>query len=91
MVSLNDIYETKSILYSEKDMSGLIEILSKQNIQANDNYDRTIMINCEEDHDIHKSMNKAIKKWMKGHKLTCPTYYLYNVLPVTQNEFIIRI
>ena len=89
MISIQTIYENKSLVYSKDDFSGLIHNLAKQNIHAVDNYDRTILITYEES-DLLEKINKAMSKWIHN-ELTCPMYYLYSILPLNQTSFIIRI
>lgn len=89
MISLQTVYENKSLVYSKDDFSGLIHNLAKQNIHAIDNYDRTLLITYTES-DLNDKLNKAINKWMHN-EITCPMYYLYSILPLNKNNFIIRI
>ncbi len=90
MISVEELYENKSAVCAKDDFSGLINCLSKQNISAVDNYDRTILVYCSNE-NIVASIDAAIVNWMRGYKLTCSPQYLYNILPLAKNQFIIRI
>ena len=85
---LKDLYINKSKLLAKEDFSGLINILKDNDIAAIDNYDRTIAVNCNND-IINDIMNKAILLWVDDN-ITCPAEFLYNVLPLSNNRFIIQ-
>ncbi len=88
MITLNDIYKTKSSIHSREDFSELITILSNNNIIVNNNHGRTILISCSKD-KINEYMDNAINNWIGD--IDCPPYYLYNILPINDDKFIIQI
>lgn len=84
-----DLYSNKLKILSKDDFSGLINILNQNNINAIDNYDRTIAVDCNNE-ALNDILNKAILTWIDD-SLTCPTEFLYNVFPINDNKFIIHI
>lgn len=84
-----DLYSNKLKILSKDDFSGLINILNQNNINAIDNYDRTIAVDCNNE-VLNDILNKAILTWVDD-SLTCPIEFLYNVFPINDSKFIIHI
>lgn len=93
MISLNEIYDTKYNLGSKEDLSGLVTCLNNQDpdMSITDNYDRTILVNCNSKQELEPKLGKAITKWVGKNNITCPAEYLYTVFPLNATQFIVRI
>ena len=90
MITARQMYENKSLLCNKEDFSELIIQLEKHHIHAVDNYDRTILVNCDLE-SLDSVMEKSIKRWVRPSELTCSTNYLFTVMPLNKQQCIIRI
>ena len=96
MTTTREIYKHKAVIGSRDDFDNLIGIMKKQDptIIVEDNYDRTLLVSCKQKHDLVRfetTFEKCLKSWLGVDSISCPTKYLYNALPISESNFVLRI
>lgn len=96
MSSVKEIYNNKAIIGSKDDFGLLIHIMEMNNpsIKVTDNYDRTLLVSFNDSSDVpnfESTFANSIDTWLGGETITCPIKYVYNLLPLSATQFILRI
>ncbi len=95
MTTVKEIYKNKAIIGQRDDFNNLIQKINKEEPELNmvDNYDRTILLSYKNKETIERFQDvfsKVLNSWLEE-DVTCPIQYTYNILPLNQNQCLLRI
>ena len=97
MVNIKDIYDSKALIRHKGDISDFINIMHSNNpdFKLVNNYDRTLLVSCNGNKsrdEFEIAFCECIKSWLgEDCPITCQISYVYNILPLTATQFILRI
>ena len=96
MSILIKIYDNKALLGSRDDFENLINLIKNNDPTVDDitdNYDRTLLVKFNTPYNreqFERTLCHSVQSWLNT-DITVPTKYIYNMLPLTQSQFILRI
>ena len=96
MSFVKEIYDNKALLGAKDNFDTLIDIMESNNpnIKVTDNYDRTLLVQFNDASNIpgfDAILAESISSWVGEQSITCPIKYVYNLLPLSATQFILRI
>jgi len=94
-MTLKEIYDMKLSIRCNEDVSDLAEKISDNNpeLYITNNFDRTFLLSYERQDIFSRFSNTitdSLESWI-GTKLPCPVKYAYTLLPLNQNQCILKI
>ena len=95
-ITNDSIYNSRSIIRIEYDISNLNKILKKQGLELVDNNDHTYELLTDKEYNIDNYkdiLNKGLDKWLSRSKkkIKCSYDNIYNILPLKDDKILIRI
>ena len=95
MTTVREIYDNKTIIGQRDDFDNLIRSINEEeaDLVITDNYDRTLTLNFSDDNQVQRFQDvfgRALQSWLER-EITCPIQYVYNLLPLNQNQSLLRI
>ena len=97
MLTVKEIYNNKALIGGMDSIDKLIEILPGMDdgiLSVENNYDRTLLVSCSDNNsmdDFNSIFGRTLEKWLGKDRITCPIKYTYNLLPINNTQFILRI
>ena len=87
MSNFKQIFNERISMLSKnpEDLVGILSSLDS-NLDMTYNDDRTILINGSNNTD---TINTAINKW--AGELTCPTHMIYDILPLSEDTYLLKV
>ena len=95
MIRAKEIYDNKMQIAYREDFDNFIDIMKANDpeISMSENFDRTMLVqfdNSEVKDMFQETLSKSLRTWLEN-EITCPIHYIYNLMPLNGNQFILRI
>jgi hypothetical protein len=95
MIKAKEIYDNKMQIAYREDFDNFIDIMKNNDPEINmsENFDRTMLVefnNSNVKERFQETLCKSLKTWLES-EITCPIQYIYNLMPLNNTQFILRI